>query len=120
MEFYMDSFLIKLLILSSSLLVLNTCLCEWHGSHCLPDVSRLWDEEQDTDPEDPEQNCTYAKCPLIAKVLDDVSGDESSTADAAKQEEIPDCDAGSSLVDKVHIADRRLNKNLIRRHPERT
>ena len=78
MVFDVHSSLIELLVLCSTLLILNTSLRQnWRGD-LLADEGGFWHEKDDADTEDAEENGAHAESPLVAKVLDDIAGHETS------------------------------------------
>lgn len=79
----------------------------------LPDVGGLRDEEDNEEDEDAEEDCADAEGPFVAEILDDVAADKGSSSNTAKQKQVPHGDSGAALMDKVHVADGCLNKNLI-------
>lgn len=118
MELDVHSLLVKLLVLGSSLLILDAGLRQYLAGDALTDVRCLWNEEQNANPEHAKHDGTDAEGPLIAQIFDDVTRDEASSADTAEEEEVPDGDACGTFVNEVEIGDCGLHKHFVRCHAE--
>ena len=91
---------------------------DWDDDDSITSECCFRTEEDDAEQQDTEEDGADAERPAIAGVLDDVTGDESTAGNTSQEEKIPYCDAGSSFVDEVQIADCALDKHLIWRHAD--
>lgn len=118
--FDMHALLVKLLVLSSTFLVLDAGLGQDLGRHRGPNICCLGYKKEDADAEDAKEDGTHAESPFVAKIFDDVAGDEASTSDTAEEEEIPYSDTSASLVNKVQVTDRSLDQDFVWCHADAT
>lgn len=77
-----------------------------------PNERRLRGKEEERHRQHREEDSTGAKCPAISSILDNIATDDRPSRDPSCEKQAPECKTGGSFMDKVHIANGALHKNL--------